>query len=104
MNAREFETKIRELNVAYLSLAQQMLRADRETAMFRLGVGKEVAALIENLSPMQMVHVATTRMLLPNFRFDDELTTRLLAGYGRDPASARTHAAILAACKAVPGS
>ncbi len=43
--------EIRELNLAYLMLAQQMIREDRDAAMFRLGVSEEVADMIESLSP-----------------------------------------------------
>jgi flagellar transcriptional activator FlhD len=39
-------------------------------------------------------------MLLPCFRFDDAQLARLMAGEGRDAASAGLHAAILAAGKA----
>ena len=39
-------------------------------------------------------------MLVPCFRFDDAQLARLMAGEGRDAASAGLHAAILAAGKA----
>lgn len=99
MKRRDFQAEIKELNLAYLMLAQQMLRNDRETAMFRLGIGDDVADLIEGLSSTRLVRMATTQMLLPSFRFDDVLLTKLMAGEGRDPASASMHAAILAAGK-----
>lgn len=99
MKRRDFREEIIELNLAYLMLAQQMLRDDRETALFRLGIGDEVADLIESLSSTRLVKMATTQMLLPSFRFDDSLVTGLLAGEGRDPASSSMHAAILAACR-----
>lgn len=98
---RDFQDDIRELNLAYLMLAQQMIREDRETAMFRLGVGAEVAELIDNLSPARLARMATGQMLLPSFRFDDGVTAGLLAGEGRDPSSSSIHAAILAAGRAV---
>lgn len=101
MKRQDFQAEIHELNLAYLMLAQQMLRADRETAMFRLGIGPEVAELIEGLSSTKLVKMASSQMLLPRFRFDDALLTGLLSGKGRDPASASLHAAILAAGKPV---
>lgn len=101
MKRRDFREEIAELNLAYLMLAQQMLRDDRETALFRLGVGEEVADLIEGLSSTRLVKMATTQMLLPSFRFDDSLVVGLLAGDGRDPASASMHAAIVAASKPI---
>lgn len=99
MKRCDFQSEIQELNLAYLVLAQKMLRDDRETAMFRLGVGEEVADLLEGLSSARLVRMATGQMLLPVFRFDDSLVAGLLAGEGRDPASSSLHAAILAAGK-----
>lgn len=34
----DIPTEIRELNMSYLLLAQRMLREDRDTGMFRLGI------------------------------------------------------------------
>lgn len=103
MKRSDFQAEIRELNLAYLMLAQQMLRDDRETAMFRLGIDEEIALLIEGLSSTRLVRMANSQMLLPSFRFDDNLLAGLLAGEGRDPASASLHAAIIAAGKAPQG-
>jgi flagellar transcriptional activator FlhD len=99
MKRCDFQAEIQELNLAYLVLAQKMLREDRATAMFRLGVGDEIADLLEGLSSAKLVRMATGQMLLPVFRFDDTLLTGLLAGEGRDPASSSLHAAILASGK-----
>lgn len=97
MKRCDYQAEIKELNLAYLMLAQQMLRDDRETAMFRLGIDDDVATLIEGLSSTRLVRMANSQMLLPSFRFDDSLVAGLLAGEGRDPASASLHAAIIAA-------
>lgn len=99
MTRRDFQSDIRELNLAYLMLAQQMLRDDRETAMFRLGVDGELADLIEGLSGQRLLKMASSQMLLPAFRFDDAFIAGLLAGDGRDSVSASLHAAIIAAGK-----
>ncbi|MBI1906739.1 MAG: flagellar transcriptional regulator FlhD [Rhodocyclales bacterium] len=101
MKRCDFQAEIQELNLAYLVLAQKMLREDRETAMFRLGVGDEIADLLEGLSSAKLVRMATGQMLLPVFRFDDALLAGLLAGEGRDPATSSLHAAILASGKAL---
>jgi len=99
MKRPDYQAEIHELNLAYLMLAQQMLRSDRETAMFRLGIGSEVADLIGGLSSAKLVKMASSQMLLPRFRFDDALLAGLLAGNCRDATSASLHAAILAAGK-----
>ena len=101
MQRPDYQAEIHELNLAYLMLAQQMLRSDRETAMFRLGIGDDIADLIIGLSRAKLVKMASSQMLLPSFRFDDVLLTGLLAGKGRDAASSSLHAAILAAGKPV---
>ena len=99
MKHPDYQAEIHELNLAYLMLAQQMLRSDRETAMFRLGIAGDVADLIIGLSSAKLVKMASGQMLLPRFRFDDALLTGLLAGNSRDATSASLHAAILAAGK-----
>ncbi|MDP5240284.1 flagellar transcriptional regulator FlhD [Uliginosibacterium sp. 31-16] len=93
--------EIRELNLSYLMLAQQMIMADHAGAMFKLGIGEDVAEIIENLSPAQILRMASSDMLLCRFRFDDTLLLNLLGNHGRENAAARIHATILAATKPV---
>jgi flagellar transcriptional activator FlhD len=100
MKHPDFQTEIRELNLAYLMLAQKMLRSDRETALFRLGIDEAFAEYIESLSVTKLVRTADNPALLPRFRFDDEQLARLMAGEGRDEAASTLHAAILAAGRA----
>lgn len=101
MKVSALQDQIRELNFAYLMLAQQMLREDRETAMFRLGIGADVAELLEEMAPAQLVKMSSSQMLLCRFRFDDSLMFGLLAGKGRQGAATGLHAAIIAASKPV---
>ncbi len=103
MDRPDFQAEIRELNLAYLMLAQNMLRNDRATAMFRLGMGDELADVIEALTAAKLVRMAGSQMLIPCFRFDDAQLARLMAGEGRDAVSAGLHAAIIAAGKAAEG-
>lgn len=99
MKRTDYQEEIRELNLAYLMLAQKMLREDRETAMFRLGIGDAMADLLAELSAARLVRMAGCQMVLPAFRFDDAQLAALLAGQGRDAASSSIHAAIVAAGK-----
>ncbi|MCL2644679.1 MAG: flagellar transcriptional regulator FlhD [Betaproteobacteria bacterium] len=101
MSHSNFQSEIRELNIAYLMLAQKMLRCDRETGMFRLGIGKALAEFIENLSASKLVKMADNPALVPRFRFDDEQVARLMAGEGRDETASTLHAAIIAANRSV---
>lgn len=97
MKANEVFSEVRDINLAYLMLAQQMLREDRDSAMFRLGVSDEIAEIIERLTPGQLVRMAASNMLLCRFRFDDRLVFDLLSNHQRETATSRLHAAILAA-------
>ena len=88
--------EIRELNLAYLMLAQQMIREDRDAAMFRLGVSEEVADMIESLSPAQVLKMASANMMLCRLRFDDRVLLGLLSSHGREASTSHLHATILA--------
>jgi flagellar transcriptional activator FlhD len=92
---------IKEVNLAYLILAQNMVRGDRETAIFRLGISDEIADIISRLTPGQVLKMAGSDMLLCSFRFDDALLLDLLANHERDRGVGHVHAAILAAGKPV---
>ncbi len=50
--------EVREVNLAYLVLAQHMIRADKAQAMYRLGVSEEVAGIVDQLSPAQLMKIA----------------------------------------------
>ncbi len=101
MKTNDIYAEMKDLNLAYLLLAQQMLREDRGTAIFRLGVSEEVADLIGGLTPAQIVKMAGANMLLCRFRFDDQMLLNLLGSHDRDPAMAHLHATIVAAGKPV---
>lgn len=99
MKTAELYGEMKEINLSYLLLAQQMVRTDRDSAMFRLGINADVADIIEGLTPGQMLKMAGSNMLLCRFRFDDTLLLGLLSGHGRETATSHLHATILAAGK-----
>ena len=90
-------TEIREANLTYLLLAQQMIKEDKPAAMFRLGVTEDVADLIERLTPAQILKMAASNMLLCRFRFDNRLLADMLTSYSKDRMMASAHAAVLMA-------
>jgi flagellar transcriptional activator FlhD len=100
MSIDEMMAEIREVNLSYLMLAQQMLRQDKAMATFRLGLSMDVAELLESLSPAQILKLARSGMLLSRFRFDDGIILDMLANYTKDRALANSHAAILMAGQA----
>ena len=48
MTANDMMAEIRDANLSYLMLAQQMIRADKVTAIFRLGISADIADLIRD--------------------------------------------------------
>jgi flagellar transcriptional activator FlhD len=101
MNTTDTYNDIKEVNLAYLMLAQNMVRSDREAAIFRLGISTEIADILERLTPGQVLKMAGSDMLVCNFRFDDTLLLNLLSNHERDRGVGQIHAAILAAGKPV---
>ena len=100
MNTEQILMEIREANLSYLMLAQSLIRADREEALFRLGVSEETAELIDLLSPAQMMKIASGNTLLCRFRMDDDMVWNLLTNHGKSAANdttSRLHASILMA-------
>jgi flagellar transcriptional activator FlhD len=101
MSPTDTYNDIKEVNLAYLMLAQNMVRSDREAAIFRLGISTEIADILERLTPGQVLKMASSDMLVCNFRFDDTLLLNLLSNHERDRGVGQIHAAILAAGKPV---
>jgi flagellar transcriptional activator FlhD len=101
MKSTDTYNDIKEVNLAYLMLAQNMVRSDREAAVFRLGISEEIAEILETLTPGQVLKMASSDMLLCSFRFDDSLLIDLLANHERERGVGHVHAAILAAGKPV---
>ena len=58
MTTEQILSEIREANLSYLMLAQSLIRADREQALFRLGVSEDTADILATLSPAQIMKVA----------------------------------------------
>jgi flagellar transcriptional activator FlhD len=101
MNPTDTYNEIKELNLAYLMLAQSMVRSDKEAAIFRLGLSEEIANILARLTPGQVLKMASSEMLICRFRFDDALLLDLLANHDRNRGVGYVHAAILAAGKPV---
>ncbi|MFN7724109.1 MAG: flagellar transcriptional regulator FlhD [Rubrivivax sp.] len=100
MNTDQILAEIREANLSYLMLAQSLVRADREQALFRLGINEDTAVLIDKLTPAQMMKMAVGNTLLCRFRMDDDIVWNLLTSHGKGSANdgvSRLHASILLA-------
>lgn len=100
MNANEqLLAEIREANLAYLMLAQHIIRQDKVQALFRLGVNEETADLIAGLSPQQVLKIASSNQLMCRFRFDDDVVWGLLTNHARTQGAGALHAGIIMAAK-----
>lgn len=100
MNNTDVADEIKEANLTYMLLAQQMLREDKASAMFRLGISREVGDILEGLTPAQVLKLVSCNTLLCRFRFDDKLILDTLTNYTKDSSLAQSHAAILMAGRA----
>ena len=101
MTNEQMLTEIREANMTYLMLAQNLIRQDKAEALFRLGMSEESADLIAALSPAQVIKIASGNMLLCRFRVDDEMVWGLLTNHSvhkvDNDATTKLHASILMA-------
>jgi len=94
---------IREANLSYLILAQNLIRSDRDQALFRLGVSEATADILAALSLSQMMRIANTGTLLCCIRSGDEMVWSLLTNQGKAASTAegmsRMHASIVMASR-----
>ncbi|MCX7189783.1 MAG: flagellar transcriptional regulator FlhD [Methylotenera sp.] len=99
MNEIEIEilSEIKDANLNYLMLAQQLIRSDKATAIFRLGISKDIADLLEGLSNLQLLKLSSANMMLARFRFDDSSILGMLTNYTKDRSQAHLHTAVLMA-------
>ncbi|MDZ4074549.1 MAG: flagellar transcriptional regulator FlhD [Hylemonella sp.] len=101
MTDEQMIAEIRETNLTYLMLAQNLIRKDKAEAQFRLGISEESADLMAALSPAQISKIASSSMLLCRFRMDDDVVWSLLTNQAArkvdNDATTRLHASILMA-------
>ena len=98
MTTPDLMSSIRDTNLAYLMLAQQMVRQDRAAAIYRLGISVELADLIDSLSPAQIVRLASSNLMLVRLRFDETIAG-LLSNLSKDRSLVQAHASILFAAQ-----
>ncbi|HUW26397.1 MAG TPA: flagellar transcriptional regulator FlhD [Gallionella sp.] len=101
MNTMQLQEDIRDINLTYLMLAQQMIKADKPAAIFRLGLSQDLVNVLAGLTPAQVVKMAASNMLLCRFRFDENLLLNMVTGYSKDRLMSQAHAAILMSAQPV---
>lgn len=95
MNTAQVQEGIRDINLAYLMLAQQMIKQDKAAAIFKLGISQDMADIIGDLTPPQVIKMAASNMLLCRFRFDENLLLNMVTDYTNDRLMSDAHATIL---------
>jgi len=99
MDSEQLLAEIREANLTYLMLAQNLIRKDRAEALFRLGLTEEAADLLGMLSTAQLLKIASSS----RFRVDDDLVWNLLTSHNvkkvENSTTTQLHASILMAGK-----
>lgn len=95
MHINQIHEEIRETNLSYMLLAQQMIQSDKVAAIFRLGVSEEMADLISGLSPAQILKMADSNMMLCRFRFDERLMLNMITDFNKDRMMSQAHTTIL---------
>jgi flagellar transcriptional activator FlhD len=96
----DYLSEIRDVNLSYLMIAQQMIRHDRAEAIFRLGISAEIADLIASMSNSQVLKMAGCNVMLSRFRFDDSTILSTLVREKTGTAATPMHASIIMASQA----
>lgn len=95
MNSTLLLKHIHDFNLSYLLLAQKLVNEDRVLAMYRLGIDKEVADTLTQLTSRQLMKLAETNQLICRFRFNDRQTITRLTQESRVDGLQQMHTGIL---------
>ena len=90
MNAKQIHEEIKETNLSFMLLAQQMIRGDKASAMDSFGVNEEMADLVAGLSPAQLLKMSASNMLLCCFQFDERVLFSMVTDYKKDILRSKT--------------
>ena len=103
MNTEQLLNELREANLSYMVLVQNLVRQDPAEAIVRIGLSEDVAEMIAGLTIAQMLRIAARNVLICRFRFDDEIVWNLLTDHGVQSATKSVHASILMASQPAEG-
>jgi flagellar transcriptional activator FlhD len=95
MHINQIHEEIRETNLSYMLLSQQMIQSDKVAAIFRLGISEEMADLISGLTTAQILKMAGSNMMLCRFRFDERLMLNMITDFNKDRMMSQAHTTIL---------
>lgn len=92
MNAKQIHEEIKETNLSFMLLAQQMIRSDKARAMNNFAVNDEMADLVAGLSPAQLLKMSASNMLLCSFQLNEHMMLDMLGGYKKESFLSKTAA------------
>ncbi|MBK5929724.1 flagellar transcriptional regulator FlhD [Halochromatium salexigens] len=104
MNETSLINEIEDLNLAYLLLAQRMLRHDRPSAMFRLKIDSDMAEQLLSLSARQLAKLARSNQLLCRFGYEDAAQLRAVTRQPREHDLSGFHSSLLMASQPQAGA
>lgn len=86
---------IQHMNFSYLLLAQRLIREDKDSAGFRLGLNESNINLLENLTPAQLIKLSSTNQLICRLRFEHDMVIDCLTKDSRIDALQLIHTEII---------
>lgn len=98
----EVESEITDLNIAYLLLAQRLLREDRPAGMLQLGIDRGQAEFIARLAVPEILTMSSAKSLLCGLRMGELVRTVLRTGH-EEPLR-RAHLFIVLAAEHAPAA
>lgn len=93
----EIAREISDINLAYILLAQKMVKQDKAASMIRLGIGTKLADMLANMSITQIIKLSNSKFLIFSPRLDDEASIHAVGNEEKDSALQRAHMSILMA-------
>ncbi|SFM65345.1 flagellar transcriptional regulator FlhD [Variovorax sp. OV329] len=93
----EIAREINDINLAYILLAQKMVKQDKAASMIRLGIGTKLADMLANMSITQIIKLSNSKFLIFSPRLDDEASIHAVGNEEKDSALQRAHMSILMA-------
>jgi len=93
----EIAREISDINLAYILLAQKMVKQDKAASMIRLGIGSKLADMLANMTITQIIKLSNSKFLIFSPRLNDEASIHAVGNDEKDSALQRAHMSILMA-------
>lgn len=91
----ELLQNIHDINLSYLLLAQQLIRDDKFTSVFKLGLEDSTIEMLKDLSLPKLIKLSTSGQLICRLRLDNEAVINCLTRDSRIDALQRIHTGII---------